>query len=130
MTKRRRNLIVLFVLLLVTAFCAWRILSYEEPRIPHAVTRANWEKVQLGMFEFEIEAIFEARPGAYDGVSWAIEASLATPRYEVWASTEGGFCVSFDAQGRAVNKMIIGTFVNQQTVWEKVLRTFNRIFRI
>ncbi|MCI0378554.1 MAG: hypothetical protein L0215_13175 [Gemmataceae bacterium] len=133
MSKRRRNLCILFVILCIVAFCAFRIMTYEEPRIPHAVTQANWEFVRIGMFEEEIEAVFKAKPGSYDGVSWAIDSSIAmkgSTRFQVWASQEGGFCVHFDALGRAVANVDIGSFVNQQTVWEKLLRTFNRIFRI
>jgi hypothetical protein len=93
------------------------------PRPGAGITPDNYERIQVGMTEKEVEAVLGARAGDYSGGRAYFPASEHRPRIprairprergfgpdetlHMWAGDEVAVYVWFDGAGRAVDKML------------------------
>ncbi len=68
---------------------------------PHPVNRANFERIQVGMTQAEVEAILGCPPGDYATVDYLPEfCGFMILGATVWVSNDGDVRVWFDNEGR------------------------------
>jgi hypothetical protein len=99
-------LLLLFPVALLLLLAGSYVLFRSGPG--HAITRDNFDRIQNGMTQPDIEAIFEAPPGNYASrpVVW-IEYAAAfddSVSQREWITDEGRYEVFFNQQGKVVGR--------------------------